>query len=59
MFNSVFIDLYLDLRKLRLKAPKKLSVLRETMGKTIAWAIEQATEGEWTSKQIKAHLALI
>ena len=35
------------------------AVLRETMGKTITWAIEQATEEGWTSEQIKAHLALV
>lgn len=35
------------------------AVLRETMGKTITWAIDQATQGEWTSQQIKAHLNLV
>ena len=34
------------------------AVLRETMGKTITWAIEQAIEEGWTSEQIKAHLTL-
>ena len=34
------------------------AVLRETMGKTITWAIDQATREGWTAEQVKAHLAL-
>lgn len=34
-------------------------VLRETLGKTISWAIERATLDGWQPETIKAHLALI
>jgi hypothetical protein len=33
-------------------------VLRETLGKTITWAIERATSDGWSHERIKAHLAL-
>jgi hypothetical protein len=33
-------------------------VLRETLGKTITWAIERATSDGWSHEKIKAHLAL-
>lgn len=33
------------------------AVLRETLGKTITWALEMSTEG-WSHEHIKAHLAL-
>jgi len=35
------------------------AVLRETLGKTITWAIERATLDGWEKERIKAHLALI
>jgi hypothetical protein len=35
------------------------AVLRETLGKTITWAIERATLDGWQPQRIKAHLALI
>jgi hypothetical protein len=35
------------------------AVLRETLGKTITWAIERATLDGWQPERIKAHLALI
>lgn len=34
------------------------AVLRETLGKTITWAIERATLDGWQPEKIKAHLAL-
>jgi hypothetical protein len=34
------------------------AVLRETLGKTSAWAIEQATLDGWRPNRIKTHLAL-
>ena len=34
------------------------AVLRETLGKTISWAIERATLDGWHPERIKAHLAL-
>ena len=34
------------------------SVLRETLGKTIAWAVERAGSDGWTHEKIKTHLAL-
>lgn len=34
------------------------AVLRETLGKTITWAIERATLDGWQPERIKAHLAL-
>jgi len=34
------------------------AVLRETLGKTITWAIERATHNGWKPERIKAHLAL-
>lgn len=34
------------------------AVLRETLGKTISWAIERATLDGWLPNRIKAHLAL-
>jgi len=34
------------------------AVLRETLGKTISWAIERATLDGWQPERIKAHLAL-
>ena len=34
-------------------------VLRETLGKTITWAIERATGDGWSHERIKAHLALV
>lgn len=34
------------------------SVLRETLGKTIQWAIDRATCDGWSHEQIRAHLAL-
>ena len=33
------------------------AIFRETLGKTIAWVVEQVTQGQSLS-QIKAHLAL-
>jgi hypothetical protein len=35
------------------------AVLRETLGKTITWAIERATADGWSHEHIKAHLALV
>lgn len=35
------------------------AVLRETLGKTISWAIARATLDHWRPEKIKAHLALI
>ena len=35
------------------------AVLRETLGKTITWAIERATLDGWQQERIKAHLALV
>lgn len=35
------------------------AVLRETLGKTITWAIDRATLAGWSHEQIKAHLALV
>ncbi len=35
------------------------AVLRETLGKTITWAIDQATLEGWSHERIKAHLALV
>ncbi len=35
------------------------AVLRETLGKTISWAIERATLEGWEKERIKAHLALV
>lgn len=35
------------------------AVLRETLGKTISWAIERATLDGWKKERIKAHLALV
>lgn len=35
------------------------SVLRETLGKTISWVIDKATNDLWNLDQIKAHLALV
>jgi len=35
------------------------AVLRETLGKTITWAIERATADGWDDEHIKAHLALV
>lgn len=35
------------------------AVLRETLGKTITWAIERATLDGWHPERIKTHLALI
>ena len=35
------------------------SVLRESLGKTITWAIERATCDKWSHEKIKAHLALV
>jgi hypothetical protein len=34
------------------------AVLRETLGKTITWAIERATLDKWQAARIKAHLQL-
>jgi hypothetical protein len=34
------------------------AVLRETLGKTISWAIERSTTDGWSHERIKAHLAL-
>jgi hypothetical protein len=34
------------------------AVLRETLGKTIAWAIERATADGWGQERIITHLAL-
>jgi hypothetical protein len=34
------------------------AVLRETLGKTISWAIERATLDSWQPERIKAHLQL-
>jgi DDE superfamily endonuclease len=34
------------------------AVMRETLGKTITWAIERATLDNWTPERIKTHLAL-
>lgn len=35
------------------------SVLRETLGKTVSWAIERATLDGWQPNRIKAHLNLV
>ena len=35
------------------------AVLRETLGKTITWAIERATLDGWPTEEIKSHLALV
>ena len=35
------------------------AVLRETLGKTITWAIERATLDAWQPEKIKAHLQLL
>lgn len=35
------------------------AVLRETLGKTITWAIDRATVAGWSHEQIKTHLALV
>jgi hypothetical protein len=35
------------------------AVLRETLGKTITWAIDRATLEGWSHERIKAHLALV
>ena len=35
------------------------AVLRETLGKTVTWAIERATLDGWGHERIKAHLALV
>lgn len=35
------------------------AVLRETLGKTISWAVERATLDGWQPNEIKAHLKLI
>ena len=35
------------------------AVLRDTLGKTIAWAIERATLDGWQPMRIKAHLQLV
>lgn len=35
------------------------AVLRETLGKTITWAIERATLDHWQPETIKAHLQLV
>ena len=35
------------------------AVLRETLGKTISWAIERATLEGWKKERSKAHLALV
>jgi hypothetical protein len=35
------------------------AVLRETLGKTITWAIERATLDGWGHERIKAHLTLV
>lgn len=35
------------------------AVLRETLSKTISWAIERATLDGWKKERIKAHLALV
>ncbi len=35
------------------------AVLRETLGKTISWAIERATLDGWNKERIKAHLSLV
>jgi DDE superfamily endonuclease len=35
------------------------AVLRETLGKTISWALERATLEGWQPERIKAHLALL
>jgi len=35
------------------------TVLRETLGKTITWAIERATRDQWQPESIKAHLQLV
>jgi hypothetical protein len=34
------------------------AVLRETLGKTVTWALERATQDGWSPEQIKTHLAL-
>jgi hypothetical protein len=34
-------------------------VLRDTLGKTISWAIERATLDGWQPMRIKAHLQLL
>jgi hypothetical protein len=35
------------------------AMLRETLGKTISWVIDKATNELWNLNQIKAHLALV
>jgi hypothetical protein len=35
------------------------AVLRETLGKTVSWAIERATLDGWNKERIKAHLSLV
>ena len=35
------------------------AVSRETLSKTISWAVEQATTGGWTQERIVAHLKLV
>lgn len=35
------------------------AVLRETLGKTLTWAIDRAPWAGWSHDQIKAHLALV
>ena len=35
------------------------AVSRETLGKTISWAVEQATTEGWTQERIFAHLKLV
>lgn len=34
------------------------AVVRETLGKTLTWALERATQEGWSAERIKAHLAL-
>jgi hypothetical protein len=34
------------------------AVLRETLGKTLTWALERATQEGWSPERIKTHLAL-
>ncbi len=34
------------------------AVLRETLGKTLTWAVERATQEGWSPERINAHLAL-
>jgi len=35
------------------------AVMRETLGKTISWAIQKATAEGWTHERIRTHLALV